>query len=96
MASEDEARGIGLNWAGSRLEIVHNSVVDFAWRVGWSIGERVEGGTEMGEQREKGFDEGGRRREGWCEGGKVSRKGRDLGWLKEKKQKKKRVDETAF
>jgi hypothetical protein len=30
MASEDEARGVGLNWARDGLKFVHISVVDFA------------------------------------------------------------------
>jgi len=33
MASEDEARGVGLNWASEGLGFVHISVVDFAWKL---------------------------------------------------------------
>jgi len=83
MASEDEARGIGLNWASEGLEIVHNSVVDFAWRVGGfrvSIGERVEGGTEMEERREE--DEAGEVVEGvrrrWAKERRVVRRREDV------------------
>ena len=30
LASEDEARGVGMNWASEGLEFVHISVVEFA------------------------------------------------------------------
>jgi hypothetical protein len=62
MASEDEARGVGLNWARDGLKFVHISVVDFAWRLGESMGEceaevEQENGSETEERREE--DEAG-------------------------------------
>jgi hypothetical protein len=60
MAREDEAGGVGLNWASEGLGFVHISVVDFAWKVvlvdswvGEGEGEGVEG-QEMEEHRERG------------------------------------------
>lgn len=53
MAREDEAGGVGLNWASEGLEFVNISVVDFARRLGESMGEPVES-SESWEEGEEG------------------------------------------
>jgi len=75
MASEDEARGVGLNWASEGLGFVHISVVDFAWKlvlvlvlVGESMSmamaeTEAEREVEMEEHRERGHEWGQEREE---------------------------------